>query len=125
MCIRDSTLSNVKFTERQFCSVVSLMKVKFVDGSVAGLITMPLVILVTSVPAVSQRTRLIPGPDVCARALNPARLQSAKKSSAPNRKKYRPSAPQACLVIRLRRSYLDGCLLYTSDAADERSSVDL
>ena len=56
------TLSNVKLTDLQFWSVVSLMKVKFVDGSVAGLITMPFVILVTSVPAVSQRTRLIPGP---------------------------------------------------------------
>jgi hypothetical protein len=56
------TLSNVKITDLQFWSVVSLMKVKFVDGSVARLITMPFVILITSVPAVSQRTRLIPGP---------------------------------------------------------------
>ncbi len=56
------TLSNVKFTDLQFWSVVSLMKVKFLDGSVALLITTPFVILITSVPAVSQRTRLIPGP---------------------------------------------------------------
>jgi hypothetical protein len=55
-------LSNVKFTDFQFWSVVSLMKVKFLDGSVALLITTPFVILITSVPAVSQRTRLIPGP---------------------------------------------------------------
>jgi hypothetical protein len=54
-------LSNVKFTPRQFCSVVSLMKVKFLDGSVALSITTPFVIFITSVPAVSQRTRLIPG----------------------------------------------------------------
>ena len=76
------TLSNVKFTDLQFWSVVSLMKVKFVDGSVARLITMPFVILITSVPAVSQRTRLIPGPaevvtatEADALALPPAPVQ--------------------------------------------------
>jgi hypothetical protein len=42
--------SNVKVTPRQFCSVVSLMKVKFLDGSVAVLITTPFVIFITSAP---------------------------------------------------------------------------
>jgi hypothetical protein len=100
------TLSNVKFTDFQFWSVVSLMKVKFLDGSVALLITTPFVILITSVPAVSQRTRLIPGPADCAWALNPARLESQKKTSAPKRRRCCRRAPQACLVmLRPFRSY--------------------
>ena len=57
-----NTPSNVKLTDFQFWSVVSLMKVKFLDGSFALSITAPFVIFITSVPAVSQRTRLIPGP---------------------------------------------------------------
>ena len=36
---------------------------------------------------------------------------------------HSPSAGRAIVVIAYRD--LDGCLLYTSDAADERSSVDL
>src|SRR5580765_7171023 len=83
------------------------MKVKFLAGSVALLITTPFVILVTSVPAVSQRTRLIPGPAVCAWALNAARLESQRKNSALNRKRRCLPATQFCLVmLRPCRSYL-------------------
>src|SRR6266850_5421998 len=63
----------------------------------------------TVVPAPSLNAYAATGPDVCARALNPARLESQKKISAPSRKRRCPAAPQACLVmLRPRRSYLDG-----------------